>query len=333
MKAETVFKRVLQRAAGAALRRWRRRRDRIGERARARARREPDDGAQGRWRELERRDVIGEADGARVGRARPPRRTTSRGPKPSRQRRRSRSGSWSGCCASDRRPGTVINELELARAVRRRHQRDSRVPQPLQPLRPDREAAEFRLAVQGFYPGVRARALRDPRAVRDAFGDRLRDACRATRRPGRTLAGAGGRASSICSWRSTSRFHDFSDLDNRFHRLVNDASPNRFIVDFYDIISLIFHYHYQWNKRDERQRNEVALLEHLDYIEALFSRDPSRIEITCKSHLKSARKTLLASIEAAPPAARSGLKAGGSREAAADSFLTGRDEKPKQRWL
>ena len=96
------------------------------------------------------------------------------------------------------------------------------------------------------------------------------------------------------------RYHDFSDLDERFHRLVNDASHNRFIVDFYEVISLIFHYHYQWNKTDERQRNEVALLEHLDYIEALFSRDPGRIEMACKSHLKSARKTLLASIDPVP---------------------------------
>jgi hypothetical protein len=34
-----------------------------------------------------------------------------------------------------------------------------------------------------------------------------------------------------------------------------------FIVDFYDIISLIFHYHYQWNKVDERVRNRAAILE------------------------------------------------------------------------
>ena len=129
------------------------------------------------------------------------------------------------------------------------------------------------------------------------------------------------------------RYHDFSDLDERFHRLVNDASHNRFIVDFYDVISLIFHYHYQWNKIDERQRNEAALLEHLDYIEALFSRDPSRIEDYLQEPSQVGSKTLLASIDAAPPAARSDLKAGGSREAAADSFLTGRDEKPKQRWL
>ena len=94
----------------------------------------------------------------------------------------------------------------------------------------------------------------------------------------------------------SSRYHDFSDLDERFHRLVNNASNNRFIVDFYDIISLIFHYHYQWNKVDEKQRNRAAALEHLDYIDALFSRNPRRVELACKNHLNSARTTLLASI-------------------------------------
>lgn len=89
------------------------------------------------------------------------------------------------------------------------------------------------------------------------------------------------------------RFHDFSDLDNRFHRLINAAAPNRFVDDFYDIITFIFHYHYQWNKRDERQRNEVAIREHLAYIAALTARDRRRIEAACRAHLGSARKTLL----------------------------------------
>ena len=92
------------------------------------------------------------------------------------------------------------------------------------------------------------------------------------------------------------RFHDFSDLDERFHRLVNDASRNRFFVDFYELISLIFHYHYQWNKSDEAERNRVAIEEHIAYIEALFSGDPERISATCHAHLESARETLLASL-------------------------------------
>ncbi|MDN3722639.1 FCD domain-containing protein [Roseibium salinum] len=89
------------------------------------------------------------------------------------------------------------------------------------------------------------------------------------------------------------KFHDFSDLDNRFHRLINSASPNRFIDDFYDIISLIFHYHYQWNKKDERSRNEVAVREHLRYIQALKSRSAARIEKACSAHLASAKQTLI----------------------------------------
>ncbi|KRA47720.1 GntR family transcriptional regulator [Devosia sp. Root635] len=91
------------------------------------------------------------------------------------------------------------------------------------------------------------------------------------------------------------RFHDFSDLDNRFHRMVNSAVPNRFIDDFYDVITFIFHYHYQWNKRDERRRNEIAISEHLAYIAALFSRDRDQVKAVCNRHLTSARATMLRS--------------------------------------
>ena len=104
-----------------------------------------------------------------------------------------------------------------------------------------------------------------------------------------------------------SRYHDFSDLDSRFHRLINAAAPNRFIDGFYDIITLIFHYHYQWNKRDERQRNEVAIREHLTYIEALLSRNVAMIELACRAHLASAKETLIRSTsrtDVAPARAR-----------------------------
>jgi DNA-binding GntR family transcriptional regulator len=91
------------------------------------------------------------------------------------------------------------------------------------------------------------------------------------------------------------RYHDFSDLDSRFHQLINTAAPNRFIDDFFDLITLIFHYHYQWNKQDERQRNEVAIREHLTYIEALRSRSPRIVELACRAHLASAKETLIRS--------------------------------------
>src|SRR5262249_12009632 len=92
------------------------------------------------------------------------------------------------------------------------------------------------------------------------------------------------------------RYHDFSDLDSRFHRLIKSAAPNRFIDSFYDIISLVFHYHYQWNKHDERQRNEVAIREHLAYIDALQRRKPALIERACRAHLASAKQTMIRSI-------------------------------------
>lgn len=108
------------------------------------------------------------------------------------------------------------------------------------------------------------------------------------------------------------RFHDFSDLDNRFHRLIHSASPNRFIDGFHDLISLIFHYHYQWNKQNERERNEVAIREHLVYIDALLGRNASIVELACRAHLASAKETLIRSTAGhAGPAGRSGRSEGG----------------------
>lgn len=92
------------------------------------------------------------------------------------------------------------------------------------------------------------------------------------------------------------RYREFSELDERFHRFIHGASLNRFIVDFYDVIAMVFHYHFQWNKADEFQRNRVAVAEHLDYIDALRRQDLDAVEYYCRRHLKSARETLLASI-------------------------------------
>ncbi|MBI4921918.1 MAG: GntR family transcriptional regulator [Devosia nanyangense] len=93
------------------------------------------------------------------------------------------------------------------------------------------------------------------------------------------------------------RYREFSDLDSRFHLLINSAAPNRFIDSFYDLITLIFHYHYKWNKRDERQRNEVAIKEHLTYMDALRSRNRGIIELACRAHLTSARESFMRSTQ------------------------------------
>lgn len=95
------------------------------------------------------------------------------------------------------------------------------------------------------------------------------------------------------------RGRDFSDLDHRFHKLVDSAVPNRFLGNIQGVMSVIFHYHYQWNKRDEVARNHRALHEHLAYIDGLKSGDPARAREACRLHLHTARSTMLTSIDLA----------------------------------
>jgi len=88
----------------------------------------------------------------------------------------------------------------------------------------------------------------------------------------------------------------FPVLDEKFHRVFRGALSNRFVDDFYELISLIFHFHYRWKKTDERDRNEVAAREHLDVIQSLLANDTQAAQAALKLHLESARRTLMSSI-------------------------------------
>lgn len=96
-------------------------------------------------------------------------------------------------------------------------------------------------------------------------------------------------------------YKEFSRVDADLHELVNAVSRNRFIDKFQSLRSLIFHYHYLWTKDDEKERNLVALKEHLVYIAALKSRNRARIRASALAHLRSARRSLLASIARTAP--------------------------------
>ena len=98
--------------------------------------------------------------------------------------------------------------------------------------------------------------------------------------------------------RIETNYHDFSKLDETFHNAINSVVENRFVRDFQKIISLIFHYHFQWNKEDERDRNEAAIHEHLAYIDALRSGDLVRAERAAQRHLRTAAQTLINSLRA-----------------------------------
>lgn len=93
------------------------------------------------------------------------------------------------------------------------------------------------------------------------------------------------------------RGREFSDLDHRFHKLVDRAVPNRFFGNIQGVMSVIFHYHYQWHKKDEAARTHSAVNEHLAYIEGLRSGDPATAREFCRQHLHTARSTMLASID------------------------------------
>ena len=93
-------------------------------------------------------------------------------------------------------------------------------------------------------------------------------------------------------------YHDFSSLDEAFHTCINSVVTNRFVTEFQKIISLIFHYHFQWNKSDERARNEAAIHEHLIYIDALRSRDEQKAMDAARQHLATSKQTLINSIDA-----------------------------------
>lgn len=91
-------------------------------------------------------------------------------------------------------------------------------------------------------------------------------------------------------------FHDFSRLDEKFHIALNSVVQNRFVVEFQKVISLIFHYHYQWDKTEERHRNQAAIGEHLAIIAALEARNATAAIVATESHLRTSKQTLLSSL-------------------------------------
>ncbi len=91
------------------------------------------------------------------------------------------------------------------------------------------------------------------------------------------------------------RYLEFSKLDSRLHFIIQEASANRFFMQFFDVVSLICHYHYQWDKHDEHERNFVALNEHIEILTQLLAHNTSGVINAMEKHLNTARKTLLGS--------------------------------------
>jgi DNA-binding GntR family transcriptional regulator len=93
------------------------------------------------------------------------------------------------------------------------------------------------------------------------------------------------------------QFAEFPTLDRELHGFLINVLDNRFARSFYDAISFVFHYHYQWDKRGERDRNSHALAQHLALLRALADRDVPAALVCLKEHLETARRTMLAAIQ------------------------------------
>jgi DNA-binding GntR family transcriptional regulator len=84
----------------------------------------------------------------------------------------------------------------------------------------------------------------------------------------------------------------FPAIDQQLHSLILSATQNRFAAQLYDIVSFVFHYHYMWDKVDERERNEVASHEHLKILRALKARRFDAARARLIDHLRTSRRTL-----------------------------------------
>jgi DNA-binding GntR family transcriptional regulator len=89
---------------------------------------------------------------------------------------------------------------------------------------------------------------------------------------------------------------DFPTLDREFHSFLIGLLDNRFAENLNDVVSMVFHYHYQWDKRDEAPRNQYALQEHLAILRPLTKGDVPAALAAMRTHLRSSRTTMLNSL-------------------------------------
>lgn len=89
----------------------------------------------------------------------------------------------------------------------------------------------------------------------------------------------------------------FSQLDREFHTLILSAADNIFFNQSIEIISVIFHCHYQWDESDLKQRNIIAIDEHMTILSALICRSDLDAAQALHAHLNTAKQSMIRSIK------------------------------------
>ncbi|WOH38125.1 FCD domain-containing protein [Thalassotalea fonticola] len=89
------------------------------------------------------------------------------------------------------------------------------------------------------------------------------------------------------------RYLEFADLDRELHFTIQKSTKNRFTSQFFDIVSFVCHYHYQWDKTGELERFTVAINEHIDLLNNLVTHNTAGSIMSLEKHLQTAETTLL----------------------------------------
>jgi DNA-binding GntR family transcriptional regulator len=92
------------------------------------------------------------------------------------------------------------------------------------------------------------------------------------------------------------RHAEFPALDREFHTFLIGLLDNRFANSLNDVVSMVYHYHYQWDKRDEIPRNQYAVQEHLAILRPLAKGDIAAALAAMRTHLRSSRSTMLSAL-------------------------------------
>lgn len=91
-------------------------------------------------------------------------------------------------------------------------------------------------------------------------------------------------------------YHAFSELDRKFHALILSAAQNPFFDQSLDMVTIIFHFHYQWDDSDLRERNVLAIEEHMTILSAMISHNDLQAMNELRNHLNTAKLSMVRSL-------------------------------------
>lgn len=92
------------------------------------------------------------------------------------------------------------------------------------------------------------------------------------------------------------QYRAFSRLDHDLHELILSAADNPFFDQHFELISVIFHFQYQWGERDLKERNVLGIEEHMAILSAMITHNDLTAMNELRRHLDTAKRTMINSM-------------------------------------